>query len=264
MLLRAVLPLALASAAPALAARSDWAPADQSQLRLLLAAGEGGHLSGGIEIALEPGWYTYWRNPGESGVPPSFDFSGSENVASVEVRYPAPERYDDGVSVSLIYRDAVVFPLAVTPIDPDRPVTLSVAAQFGVCSKVCIPTRAGSVVTLAPAAPADPLADALLQRYAPRVPGPPEPGRFDIESVTAEGDALLIDVRIPDMAYFDLFADPPPGWYVGQPSLVARDEGLARYRLSLDGRPEGAAAGQTFRFVAVAGGEAIEETIEIP
>jgi DsbC/DsbD-like thiol-disulfide interchange protein len=264
MLLHAALIVPLA-AAPAFAAHSDWTPADQSQLRLLLAAGDDGRLAGGVEIALEPGWYTYWRNPGEAGVPPTFDFAGSENVASVEVLYPAPERYDDGTSVSLIYRDAVVFPLAVTPADPARTVTLALSATFGVCSQLCIPTRAGSAVTLAPDAPDDPLTDALLGRYAPRVPRPPEPGRFDIESVAAEGDALAIDVRMPDSSYFDLFVELPPGWYTGQPSLVSRDEGVARYRLPLDGRPKGAvAAGQTFRFVAVAGGEAIEETIVVP
>jgi DsbC/DsbD-like thiol-disulfide interchange protein len=260
----AVLVATLAAAAPAAAARSDWAPAEQSQLRLMLTQGEAGRLAGGIEIALEPGWYTYWRDPGEAGVPPTFDFSASDNVASVEVLYPAPERYDDGASVSLIYRDAIVFPLAVTPLDPARPVTLALSAEFGVCSEVCIPTRAGSAVTLAPPAPADPLADALIGRYAPRVPGPPEPGRFDIERVASEGDALLIDVRLPDSSYFDLFADPPSGWYIGQPALVSQQDGVARYRLPLDGRPEAASAGETLRFVAVAGGEAIEETVEIP
>ena len=66
-------------------------PADESQLRLLLTADAAGQIGGGIEIALEPGWYTYWRNPGEAGVPPVFDFSGSENVASVDVMYPAPD-----------------------------------------------------------------------------------------------------------------------------------------------------------------------------
>src|SRR5918998_4004655 len=125
--------LSLALPAEALAARSAWSPAAQSQLRLLLAAPEAGRIDGGIEIVLDPGWYTYWRNPGEAGVPPVFDFSGSENVADVKVLYPAPERYDDGASVSLIYRDEVVFPLTVIPVTPDAPVTLQVEAKFGVC-----------------------------------------------------------------------------------------------------------------------------------
>jgi hypothetical protein len=90
------------------------------------------------------------------------------------------------------------------------------------------------------------------------------PGRFDIESVTATDEALTIDVRMPESSYSDLFADPPAGWYIGQPAFVERVDGISRYRLSLAGRPSAApVTGQSFRFVAVAGGEAIEEAVEI-
>lgn len=261
---RLALILALGFPTAAFAARSDWAPADESRMRVLLTAKEDGEIAGGVEIQLEPGWYTYWRNPGEAGVPPVFDFSGSTNVADVEVRYPAPERYDDGTSVSLVYRDEVVFPLAVEPADPARPVTLRAELIFGVCSEVCIPTRAIAAATLPPDAPHDALSEARLKQFGARVPTPPEAGRFEIESVAEDGEALLIDVRMPDSSYTDLFASPPDGWYIGQPRFVERSDGISRYRLSLAGKPQDAAVrGQVFRFVAVAGGEAIEEAVEI-
>jgi DsbC/DsbD-like thiol-disulfide interchange protein len=263
-LFRLSLALALAVPAAAHAVRSEWVDADAAKMRVLLAGPREDGLAGGIEFALEPGWYTYWKNPGEAGVPPMFDFSGSKNVADVAVLYPAPERYDDGTSVSLIYRDEVVFPLTVTPARPGEPVTLSVEAAFGVCSKVCVPTRASAAAMLPPAAPRDALSEALLERFLARVPKPAEPGRFEVESAELVDEALLIDVRMPDSAYSDLFADPPEGWYIGQPAFVSRSDGVSRYRLSLAGRPkDGAVRGETFRFVAVAGGEAIEEAIEI-
>ena len=178
-LFRVALLACLAIPSGAQAARSDWAAADQAQLRLLLSGADGDRIAGGIEIVLEPGWYTYWSNPGEAGVPPVFDFSGSDNVAAVEVLYPAPERHDDGTSVSLIYRDDVVLPLAVTPATAGLPVTLRVEARFGVCSSVCIPTAAGASVTLPPAAPRDPLAEARLESFQDaRADGPgPRPLR---------------------------------------------------------------------------------------
>ena len=261
---RLALFLGVFCSANAFAAHSDWAPADQAQMRLLLAAPQDGKLEGGVELVLDPGWHTYWRNPGEAGIPPRFDFSQSTNVASVDVLYPAPERYDDGSGVSLIYRDEVVFPLVVKPERPGETVVLRVRAEFGICSEVCIPTNAESELE-APAEPrADPLTDARLTQFRARVPTAPDPGRFDIEAVTASADALLIDVRTPDSSYIDLFAEPPPDWYIGQPVLVSRQAGMARYSLSLAGRPEGVATtGKTFRFVAVAGGEAIEKPIEI-
>jgi DsbC/DsbD-like thiol-disulfide interchange protein len=198
-------------------------------------------------------------------VPPVFDFSGSINVERVEVRYPTPERHDDGVSVSLIYTDEVVFPLEITPVQPDEPVTLRVDATFGVCREVCIPTEASSSVTLPPRSEPDPLTTARLALYRPRVPGPAQPGYFDVENIRSDGDALVIDVRMPDSSYSELFAEPPPDWFIGQPDFVSRANGVSRFRLPLGGKPAGSEVrGQSFRFVAVAGGEAIEVAVRIP
>jgi len=263
-LFRVALAVAAGFPATAFAVHSDWTTADEARMRLLLDAPDGGRIAGGIEIEIEPGWHTYWRNPGDNGVPPVFDFSASQNVADVEVLYPAPERYEDESGVSLIYQNDVVFPLVVTPAEAGKPVTVSAEVTFGVCSDVCIPTRATSVVTLPAEPPHDPLAKAQLKRFEPRVPKPAEPGRFEVASVTPEGDTLLIDVRMPESGYTDLFADPPEGWYIGQPRFVSRADGISHYRLPLAGKPKDAdVRGQTFQFVAVAGGEAIEQKIEI-
>jgi len=262
MAIRLVLVAGLFAPAPVFAAHSDWVEADEAQLRLLLTPPEAGKISGGIEIVIEPGWYTYWRNPGESGVPPVFDFSGSENVADVAVSYPAPTRHDEGAGVSLVYQDEAVFPLTITVKDSAKPVTLRVDMKFGVCSDVCIPTDARAELTSSETA--DPLAAARLATYLPRVPRAPEPGRFDVEMVTAEGDALVIDVRMPQASGMDLFADPPSGWFIGQPAFVARDGDVSRYRLSLAGKPTNdTPSGKTFIFVAVSGEEAIEKAVEI-
>ncbi|HEX2255181.1 MAG TPA: protein-disulfide reductase DsbD domain-containing protein [Afifellaceae bacterium] len=249
---------------PANAAQSDWAEADNSRLRLLLVPGEDGTLSGGVEIALEPGWYTYWRTPGEAGIPPQLDFGGSDNVAAVEVHYPVPERHDDGTSLSLVYFDHVVFPLTVTPADPARPVELRLDALYGVCEKICIPAKAAAAVALAEGAPDDPLARIAIGEARRRVPGPPQPGRLAVESVTLDGEALAIEAAVPPEGPVDLFAEGPADWYLGQPEPVARDGAAARFRLDLAGRPqEAAVAGQTFRFVVVGGGEAAEQDIEV-
>lgn len=248
----------------ALAASSEWAVDSQSHLRLLLTPGDDGQLAGGVEVALEPGWHTYWRVPGEAGIPPQFDFSGSENVASVEVHYPVPQRYDDGTSLSLVYLDHVVFPLTVIPVDRTRPVRLRLDALYGVCEDVCIPARAEASVTLAPGAADDPLARVAIGEAWRRVPGPAIPGRLDVDDVALADNGLDIDVTVPPDGPVDLFAEGPPDWYLGQPELVSRDGRTARFRLSLAGKPASAEPhGLTFRFVAVAGGDAIEEEVTL-
>lgn len=255
----------LALAAPAAAERSDWTEIGNARLRLLALRQADGGVSAGVEIEMAPGWYTYWRNPGEAGVPPRFDLGGSDNVADVAVHYPVPERHDDGVSVSVIYRDHVVFPLTVTPRDRNAAVRLRLDASFGVCSTVCIPNQATAEVTVPAAAAADPLSEATIGQYRARLPGVPQPGRFEIAAVTADEAALTVYVRAPESGPADLFADGPAGWPLGQPELAGTEGDLTRYRLPLAGRPKDeAVSGRAFRFLAVAGGEAIEQTVVVP
>src|SRR6266568_4360744 len=86
---------------------SPWDEGLQSAARLVAAraSGTGAGLvyRSGVEIKLNPGWKTYWRYPGDSGVPPAFDFSKSENVKSVKVLYPTPHLFSDETGQSLGY-----------------------------------------------------------------------------------------------------------------------------------------------------------------
>src|ERR1051325_181650 len=93
---------------------SPWQRDSHSALRLLGGSRSGAVLLGGIAIQLQPGWHTYWRNPGDSGVPPRFDFSKSDNVEAVTVLWPAPHKFDDGAGgTSLGYVKQIVLPLRI-------------------------------------------------------------------------------------------------------------------------------------------------------
>ena len=67
----------------------------------------GGARLAAVEIALDRGFKTYWRHPGEAGLPPAFDWSGSANLAAVEVLWPAPRRFQDAGGVSYGYEGGV-------------------------------------------------------------------------------------------------------------------------------------------------------------
>src|ERR1700729_2714064 len=104
---------------------SPWIRDGHSAVRLLAGSRSGAVLLGGIAIQLQPGWHTYWRNPGDSGVPPRFDFSKSENIEAVTVLWPAPVKFADGSGgTSLGYQKQVVLPLRIVAKNADRPVTL--------------------------------------------------------------------------------------------------------------------------------------------
>src|ERR1700741_1038357 len=122
---------------------SPWQRDTHSAIRLLAGSRSGAVLLGGIAIQLQPGWKTYWRTPGDSGVPPRFDFSKSDNVEAVTVLWPAPQKFDDGAGgVSLGYHDQGGVPLRMVAKRLDKPVTLRAEINYAVCEKLCIPVEA--------------------------------------------------------------------------------------------------------------------------
>src|SRR6266567_7478481 len=124
---------------------SPWQRDTHSAVRLLAGSRSGGVLLGGIAFQLQPGWKTYWRTPGDSGVPPRFDFSKSDNVEAVTVLWPAPQKFDDGAGgTSLGYKHQIVLPLRIVAKNADKPVTLRAEINYAVCEKLCIPVEANA------------------------------------------------------------------------------------------------------------------------
>src|SRR5688500_315903 len=134
--------LALAAATPARGepardadAASPWVELHASRARLVAsqAKAAGGTRLAGVEIAMSDGWKTYWRTPGDAGIPPQYDWSGSTNAASLKVLYPTPMRMAEAGGEVIGYKHAVLFPVEVTPRDPAKPVSLKLALEFGIC-----------------------------------------------------------------------------------------------------------------------------------
>lgn len=101
----------------------------------------GGNRIAGVRIDLEQGWKTYWRAPGEAGIPPVFDWSGSVNVAEVRLRWPAPHVFSLNGVRTVGYGDGVVWPVEIVPQDPSRPVDLRATVAMGVCKDICVPVE---------------------------------------------------------------------------------------------------------------------------
>ncbi len=134
---------------------------------------DGGIWQAGIRVELEPAWKTYWRMPGDSGIPPQFDWAGSKNSAAIEVGFPVPRRFNDAGGETIGYHDQVVFPVFVKPEKPEAAVRLQLNMFFAVCRDVCIPAKANAEAALAASA-ADPLLKAWQKRL-PRLAAADEP-----------------------------------------------------------------------------------------
>jgi DsbC/DsbD-like thiol-disulfide interchange protein len=260
LLVQAIAPAAAADA-------SAWDRGMRSAVRLIAAsaATQGGEtaLRAGIEIKLDKGWKTYWRYPGDSGIPPRFDFKRSHNVRTIAVKWPAPHRFSDEGGQSIGYKDHVILPLSVVPADPSKPVMLRLDLDYAICEKLCVPAEAKAEVALTRNRTAN---EAALAAAEARVPKPAAVGASStpaIRAVTrdAASPRIMVDVAAPQGTSLDLFAEgPTPEWALPLPERIdGAPAGTQRFAFALDGLPPGAtAAGATLKLTAVAGDAAVE------
>ncbi len=133
------------------------------------AVGEG-RVTAALHMTLDPGWKTYWRVPGDSGLAPMFSWSGSKNVQAIELLWPTPEAFDELGERFYGYKGDVLWPLRITAQDPDQAIDLSLKLDFGVCSDVCMPTSIRSSLSI-PAGAAGPTTHAdLIEVFTSQVP----------------------------------------------------------------------------------------------
>jgi DsbC/DsbD-like thiol-disulfide interchange protein len=223
---------------------SPWQRDGHSAVRLLAGSRSGPVLMGGVAFTLQRGWKTYWRTPGDSGVPPRFDFSKSENIEAVTVLWPAPKKFDDGAGGhSLGYQNEIVLPLRIVAKNADRPVTLRADINYAVCEKLCIPVEANAELTFSSVASTE---DSALSAALDTVPKPArvgDPNPLTIRDVKRDGkSAVLVDVTTPDAKDVNLFVEgPTPGWSLPVPKLLDHSPpGIKRFAFALDGMPPGA------------------------
>ena len=196
--------------------QSPWMDQTNSKVRLVsgtLTSDDSSAIYAGVQLRMEPGWKTYWRNPGDSGMPPRFDWSGSKNLKSAEVLYPAPHRFADAGGTAIGYKSDVVFPVKITPERSGEPVKLTLAFDYGLCKDLCIPNEVTLRVSLPPNLGKG---DArLLKTALARVPEPAQTDTLPrIVQITAKFDgsapALEIEALFPSGATgADLFVESP-------------------------------------------------------
>ena len=180
----------------------------------------------GVQIKLEPGWKTYWRLPGETGVAPRFDWSASENLKSVEVLYPAPTRFVDPEGETIGFAGEVVFPVVIEPLDASKPVKLRLRIDYGVCQQICIPAKAE---LFADSGKSDPAAGAVVDAAMATLPV-----RLDASAarLSPERQGLQLQLDLPEGAVaLDVFVEGAPLAYFRAP----RADGSKKLILPVDG-----------------------------
>lgn len=227
--------LALCLSVPALPVAAQDLPPGLASARLLPGWTDAdGNRVAALDLQLLPGWKTYWRSPGDSGLPPSFDWSGSSNIGDVTFHWPTPEAIRSGDALSLGYHDRLVLPVTIRPANPSKPINLSAAVDFGLCERICVPAHL-SLRADGPGPAPDPVIEAALDR------GPA--GALDKPDckVSAIEDGMQVRVALPGqstrIAALEL-PDQPEVW-VSSAELVGsngRTEAVADF-VAPSGKP---------------------------
>lgn len=221
---------------------SPWEQVQSSQVRLIAGRRGADHreIVAGLQMVLQEGWKTYWRNPGDAGgVPPELDWTGSENVESATLLYPGPRRFKDSSGETIGYEGNVILPVLIRPVDPERPVVLRVKFHFGICGEICIPVEqkltldvpreavSGMPVELSQALESIPRGGEDIRPGDPKLIG---------HAVNLDGDQprIVLDVdfrRQPEAG--DVFAEASDGIYLPMTQPKDAGNGVSR-RFEID------------------------------
>jgi DsbC/DsbD-like thiol-disulfide interchange protein len=218
--------------------------AAEARARLLDAGMIEGRRHAVIVIDLPPGAITYWRTPGDGGLAPELDTTGSANLAAAALRFPAPRRFDKGGALAFGYEGRAVFPLALTPSDAGKPIKIEARLDYGVCDALCAPAQARFSLDLAPQGLGESegraaALDALRNEPRPTPLG--AAGSPAILSVTAQGAGRFAVATRGGRA---LFVEAPEGWW-----FDVEGEGPQFTASAAQRPPQGRTAAVTFTLV---------------
>ncbi len=227
--------LAAMPAASAQESASSWVRHPEVAVRLVSAASATGTAPVarlGLEMTLKSGWKTYWRSPGDAGLPVEIDWKGSTNLAEAKLRHPAPERFTLFGLETFGYGGTVILPIDATLATPGAALDLRAGVELLVCADVCIPYRAELALAL-PAGPGTPSAHAHdIARFDSAVP-PIDASGAGANGLIVEGAdmrggpsaAIIVRARAePPFAAPDVYVEGPAGWSFAKP-LVRYAEG---------------------------------------
>lgn len=224
-----------------------WVELPNAKARLVVTGDPmSGYLQAGLEIELDEDWKTYWRFPGDSGIPPTLDWSKARNVANASLRFPAPQRFKDEYGQSVGYKHNVIFPIDIELARIGRPTQLEIDAILGICREVCIPVTERFSLKVPPIFVASQDAKDVLVKANANIPGlfsesnTEAQGNLLIETSEREGTTPLLSIRVPlGLEIVDVFVEGPETWFLSLPQKATSDETHQLWQLPLDGTPVG-------------------------
>ena len=146
----------------------------------------------GLKIEHKKDWHTYWKNPGDSGLPTTVEWQLPAGVSAGDVDWPTPAKLPIGPLLNFGYDGTLLLPVPVTvaPTFKGQSLDVKLHAEWLVCKDVCIP-ESGDFVLKVPAQAATAGSRALFEAAQAAVPRSLADARASAE---IEAQALLVKV----------------------------------------------------------------------
>ncbi|MBY5414645.1 cytochrome C biogenesis protein [Rhizobium leguminosarum] len=248
---------------------SAWADNEGGRMRLVaLAPDAGGKIRAALQIEPKPGWITYWKEPGNSGIPPQITIAPESGVTLDAIAYPVPKHFFNGAIEDIAYDAPVTLPLSLTAAGKG-PVTIDAAAFIGICKDICIPFQANLQLKLGPAIQSHPEEEAILQAADARLPKPPSQD-FDVtaHAMSPDRKTLSLDLVLPNegpgegKAAPDIIVTGPSGYAFTKQIGGKRDGATFKVAISIGKLPKDYdMAGKQWSVLVIDGKRAMETTL---
>ncbi|QSY83197.1 protein-disulfide reductase DsbD domain-containing protein [Rhizobium binae] len=266
-LFMAVISLA-ASFAPFCSAQAEmsaWAEAEGGRMRLVaLAPGADGKIRAALQIEPKPGWITYWREPGNSGIPPQITIAPRSNVALDAIGYPVPKHFYKGGIEDIAYDAPVTLPLSLTA-SAKAPVVVDATAFIGICRDICVPFQAHLAVTLGPATQSHLEEEAILAAADAALPKPPSADfAVTAHAISPDRKTLSLTLTLPSggSGAPDIIVTGPSGYAFTKQIGGKRDGATFKTDIAIGKLPKDYdPSGKRWSVLVIDGGKAMETTL---
>lgn len=248
----------VSSTAPTLAATSAWATSDGGRMRLIvLPAGPDGTRQAGLQIEPNSEWFTYWREPGDAGIPPQITAEPGSAVTLSALSFPVPKRVDLGKIRDVGYDSPVVFPFTLSNANRESHNPLKITAFIGLCHNICIPFQAELSIDLSQEETTNVEEAQLIDRAKARLPATPTEDFF-VSGFRMKDDlsSLDVNVRLPEGSKEEprILLTGPEGYLFTEYQTISNKGAERTLRIALPKMPRNyTVSGKTWHILIVAG-----------
>lgn len=243
---------------PAAAATSAWATSDGGRMRLIvLPPAPDGTRQAGLQIEPKSEWFTYWREPGDAGIPPQITAEPGSSVTLSALSFPVPKRVDLGKIRDVGYDSPVVFPFTLSNANREAHNPLKVTAFIGLCHNICIPFQAELSIDLSHEETTNVTEAQLIDKAKAHLPATPTDDFF-VSSFRMADDLSSLDVtvRLPDGSKEEprILLTGPEGYLFTEYQTISNKGAQRSLRIALPKMPRNyTVSGKTWHILIAAG-----------